>query len=226
MGVASHLGIRLDEYDARIRTFVPHYERMLEGVAGALDALAGDTPTIVDLGIGTGALSGRCLAVRPAARLIGVDGDAGMLDAARVRLAGHANVDLVHADFLDHPIPACDAIVASIALHHIATPERKKAFYASCARALRTGGVLITADAFFGKDPRLAARHHQAWLEHLMRSYPRAEAEGWLRAWSHEDVYFPLEDEVAWLAEAGFATDIVFRADGFAVIAALGDASR
>ena len=32
MGVATHLGIKLSEYDARIRTFIPDYEEML-GVA-------------------------------------------------------------------------------------------------------------------------------------------------------------------------------------------------
>ena len=30
MGVASHLGIKLTEYDSRIRTFIPHYEEMLD----------------------------------------------------------------------------------------------------------------------------------------------------------------------------------------------------
>jgi hypothetical protein len=33
MGVAAHLGIRLREYDARIRTFIPHYEEMLDAAA-------------------------------------------------------------------------------------------------------------------------------------------------------------------------------------------------
>src|SRR4026208_979520 len=66
MSVASHLGIRLADYDARIRTFIPDYEEML-GVAAA--AIPARTRTIVDLGIGTGALSARCLAPAPAARV-------------------------------------------------------------------------------------------------------------------------------------------------------------
>ena len=59
MGVASHLGIKLTEYDSRIRTFIPHYEEMLDVAAAAIPPRA---RTIVDLGIGTGALSSRCLA--------------------------------------------------------------------------------------------------------------------------------------------------------------------
>ena len=33
MGVASHLGIQLTEYDRRIRTFIPDYEEMLDAAA-------------------------------------------------------------------------------------------------------------------------------------------------------------------------------------------------
>ena len=57
MGVATHLGIKLADYDSRIRTFIPHYEEMLDVAAAAIQPRA---RTIVDLGIGTGALSARC----------------------------------------------------------------------------------------------------------------------------------------------------------------------
>ena len=53
MSVATHLGIDLAEYDARIRSFIPDYEEMLAVAAAAVPAQA---RTIVDLGIGTGAL--------------------------------------------------------------------------------------------------------------------------------------------------------------------------
>ena len=50
MSVATHLGIDLAEYDARIRTFIPHYEEMLDVAASVIDP---KSETIVDLGIGT-----------------------------------------------------------------------------------------------------------------------------------------------------------------------------
>ena len=86
MGVASHLGIQLDEYDARIRTFIPRYERMLDVAADAVAGLKGRSPVILDLGIGSGALSARCLTRLPAARIVGIDEDRGMLELARRRL--------------------------------------------------------------------------------------------------------------------------------------------
>jgi hypothetical protein len=58
MSVANHLGIDLSEYDARIRTFIPNYEEMLDVVASVIDPMSS---MILDLGIGTGALSERCV---------------------------------------------------------------------------------------------------------------------------------------------------------------------
>ena len=54
MGVASHLGIKIAEYDMRIRTFIPDYEEMLNVVA---DAVPPRARTMVDIGTGTGALA-------------------------------------------------------------------------------------------------------------------------------------------------------------------------
>ena len=45
MSVASHLHIRLDEYDARIRTFIPRYDEMIEAAAGTLGVLEQARPT-------------------------------------------------------------------------------------------------------------------------------------------------------------------------------------
>ena len=42
MSVATHLGIDLGEYDARIRTFIPHYEEMLDVAAGSLAGCVAD----------------------------------------------------------------------------------------------------------------------------------------------------------------------------------------
>jgi len=220
MGVARHLRIALDEYDDRIRAFVPHYDRMVRGVASTLDDVVPAEPTIVDLGIGTGALAAACLGVRPGARIVGIDADPAMLEAARARLADVQQLELIAADFTSAKLPECDAIVACIALHHVATPAAKRELYARCARALRPGGCVVSADCFPARHTRLAGEHREAWLAHLEKNFTRAEAEGHLAAWAGEDVYFPLADELAWLREAGLHPEVVWRQDGFAIVTA------
>ena len=47
------------------------------------------------------------------------------------------------------------------------------------------------------------------------------KAEGFLRAWAKEDVYFTLDREVELLQDAGFAVEMAFREDCFAVVVGL-----
>src|SRR6185503_5153862 len=100
MSVASHLGIELAEYDHRIRTFIPNYEEMLDAAADAVDPNA---RTIVELGIGTGALAARCLKRARNATVIGIDADDEILGLARRRLRGAAT--LRTANFVQAPLP-------------------------------------------------------------------------------------------------------------------------
>ena len=215
MSVAAHLGIRLSEYDARIRTFIPDYDTMLDVAASAIPRR---TRTIVDLGIGTGALAARCLEHAPRARVVGIDADAGILALASRRLGDR--VTSVAGSFLRTPLPACDAVVASFALHHVRTRSAKAALYRRIRAALRPGGRLVVVDCQPALDRTLRAAQRDAWLEHLRASYTRARALGLLADWSHEDVYVPLESELALLRRSGLRADVVWRRGAVAVLSA------
>jgi ubiquinone/menaquinone biosynthesis C-methylase UbiE len=216
MSVAAHLGIRLDEYDARIRTFIPRYQTMLDVAAEAFAGLGRRSPVVVDLGTGSGALSARCLSRVPSTRIVGIDEDEGMLDLARQRLG--PRLTAVTGSFLSQPLPRCDAIVASFALHHVATPALKSALYKKCFAALKPGGRLVNADCFLAPGAAARARHHAAWRRHLMRTYSRVESSRFLRTWAKEDTYFTLADELELLRAAGFTTAVHWRRASFAVI--------
>lgn len=219
MAVSSHLKIALNEYDARIRTFIPGYEEMLAAAASALVAAGRSVRTVVDLGTGTGALAVRVARAVPDVELVGVDEDPGMLGMAARRLKKH-HATLTVGNFVRGALPRCDAITASLALHHIEQRRVKKALYARARAALRAGGVLVTADCHPASNRALAAMGREAWHAHLAKSYGPRKAESFLRAWAHEDFYVPLDAELALLQAAGFATDVVWRHGSFAVIAA------
>jgi ubiquinone/menaquinone biosynthesis C-methylase UbiE len=221
MTVASHLNIRLDEYDARIRTFIPGYEQMLDAAVQALRALEVRNPVIVDLGTGTGALAARCISVRSDAKLIAVDEDPAILAMARQRLARDGAVaSFLQCSFLDTQLPQADAIVASLALHHVRTVERKQQFYSQCRGALSRDGLFISADCFVSADARLAELERDAWRAHLQRSYSDADTEGYFAVWAMEDFYLPLTQELAMLRDAGFTPDVAWRIPPFAVVVA------
>lgn len=216
---AAHLGITLREYDRRIRTFIPHYQEMLSEAAAVVAASCrGRRPVLVDLGIGTGALAALCAAAVPGARIVGIDSDPDMLATARRRIG--VRLKPIEGDIVEALVPPCDAIVASFALHHIRSRRVKADVYRKCARALRSGGVLVSADCCPAIDRSTAMRDREAWLAHLSRWYSSRASEAYLRAWSDEDTYQPLRVEMSLMESAGFAVEVCWRRDSFAVLAA------
>jgi tRNA (cmo5U34)-methyltransferase len=217
MGTGAHLGIDLAEYDARIRTFIPDYEGLHGAILEALQAtVRRSRPTILELGIGTGALAARCLEAYPSSRIVGIDEDAAMLSAAGTRLDGR--VRAIQGSFESIDLPPSDAIVACLALHHVPPGARARRLFRRLRRALRPGGVFVNADCFPASNARLAAADRGAWAAHLERTYSPAEVRGYFRRWAREDYYVPLADELSALRRAGFHADVAMRRHAFAVI--------
>ena len=215
MSTATHLGIRLSEYDRRIRTFIPHYEEMLDAAAALMPPHA---TSILDLGTGTGALAARCLRVARKARITGIDTDASMLALAGRRLGARAT--LIHSRFEDAAFPRADAVVASLALHHIFLPAVKMSVYRRVRRALRPGGLLVIADCSPAAERSLRQAQQRHWINHVCRTYSRAQALAYYRGWRREDHYKPLDTELKMLRSCGFHPEVVWRRGMFAVLAA------
>src|SRR5581483_5652549 len=205
-------GIDLAQYDARIRTFIPHYEEMLDVAASAVDPKTG---MLVDLGIGTGALSARCRPFARKAELVGIDSDPEMLKAAAMRVPG---AKFICSSFLRCDIPSCDVVVASFALHHVRTRNAKGALYQRIAAALRSGGQIVSVDCQPAQEKRIARRQFEAWKAHLRLWYDEQQSSDYLAAWAKEDVYVPLASEIALMEQAGFGVEVLWRKDAFAVL--------
>src|SRR6478752_750540 len=129
--VLAHLGLAASDYDAVIRKYIGGYERLLAEVVSLVD---GD---VIDLGAGTGALSAAVLAGKATTRVKLVDIDPAMLEVARDRLAPFGDrVTVANALFMDGLTP-CDAVVASLSLHHVAHLGDKRALYRRIYEVLR-----------------------------------------------------------------------------------------
>ena len=220
MSVASHLAVSPAKYDARIRSLIPLYDELIAEAARALGHAARPVRTVVDLGIGTGALARACLEHASGARVWGIDADPAMMAVARARLGTRARrVTMTIGSFLDEALPPCDAIVASYSLHHIRTTRAKLAFYRRCHRALRPGGVLINGDCAPASTAGGFARDLDVWFAHLGKTFgSRARGRRVYESWADEDTYVPLAEEIRLLQRAGFAVDVPWRRSPFAVM--------
>ncbi|OKJ74928.1 class I SAM-dependent methyltransferase [Streptomyces sp. CB02460] len=113
-----------------------------EAAATAVLGLVPDTArTLLDIGCGTGLVTGRIAAGRPGLRVTGADAAHGMAVVARQRVGA---VVLADARRLPLPDAAVDAVSAVWLLHLLREPGTVPAVVAEAARVLRPGGVFVT----------------------------------------------------------------------------------
>ena len=160
-----------------------HARRLYQHVVGEVTyAVAGmPAPRVLDLGCGTGALAERLLDAIPGCSLTGVDLSPRMVEVARVRLAGRADVLLGDAERLPFHDAAFDVVVCNDSFHHYPDPERAT-FQAW--RVLAAGGALVLGDVW---QPTPARALMNAWMprsrEGDVRIYSEAELRDVLGTW-------------------------------------------
>jgi SAM-dependent methyltransferase len=209
--VQNHLHIAVADYDRVIRTYIPGYEEMLETVAWWLGAIAPENGKVIELGGGTGALAQAILSKLPKMHVEIWDVDPQMMGLARERLASFGDRATVKERSFLETIDPCDAVVASIALHHIPKMETKRDVYANIYSALRQHGIFLNADATVDDtEPGRAAMYR--WWSRFMstKGISETEAHKLFNDWAAEDTYQPLTDELAALGKAGFRHPEVF----------------
>jgi tRNA (cmo5U34)-methyltransferase len=203
------------DYDALRRRLVPCFDAFYGAAVRALDTVP--AKRVLDLGAGTGALSLRIAEAFPRAELVLVDGAPAMLERASAALGERATT--VVADLRD-PLPDgpfC-AVVSALAIHHL-DDDDKRDLIARAHDALAPGGVFINADQVLGPTPALDGRQLE-WHRRASAALG-ASADEWeaaLERMAH-DRCATVEDQLAWLREAGFAdVDCTFRDGRFAVL--------
>ncbi|MFF8989268.1 class I SAM-dependent methyltransferase [Streptomyces sp. NPDC014983] len=133
------------DYDkeARVYDALRGGEARAEAAADAVLDLIPDRPgRLLDLACGTGIVTRRLAAARPALGVSGADLAPGMIRRAAVRLPGA----VVRADSRRLPFPGAtfDAVISIWLLHLLTDPDDLRAVIAECARVLRPGGVYVT----------------------------------------------------------------------------------
>lgn len=209
--VEQHLNLDPAAYDAEIRRLVWLYDELLaEGVL-LLSRLVAPTAQVLDLGGGTGSLSEAILTALPEVRVTLLDVDPAMLARAQTRLAKFATRVTFHLSDFAAALPECDAVVASLALHHLREPASKTAVYAAIHARLPSGGVFLNLDASVAVEPILAELTYSRWAEAMgAHGIDEATARGHFADWAHEDRYFSIFEELTFLSQAGFAAPECF----------------
>jgi tRNA (cmo5U34)-methyltransferase len=174
---------------------------------------------VLDLGGGTGALAADIAERFPNTTVEIWDIDPAMLNIARGRCAHFGKrIHYVEHSFCG-PFPQCDAVAASLSLHHIKDLATKAAAYRHIFQALRPGGIFVNADTAVPETPELKKRVFQIWADSMRpHGISNEQAHEHFESWAGDDFYPPLLTELELLADAGFSEPECFWRDGAAVV--------
>jgi tRNA (cmo5U34)-methyltransferase len=172
---------------------VPDYEELQDQTAAATEGVA--ARWMLDLGVGTGETARRVLERHPEARLVGIDSSMEMLERARELLPG---VELL-VQRLEEPLPGgpFDLVVSALAVHHL-DGAAKRDLFGRVGAALRPAGRFVLADVVVPERAEDA-------VTPLTPGF---------------DLPDGLDDQRAWLADAGFESETVWARRDLAVVRA------
>jgi SAM-dependent methyltransferase len=162
-----------------------------EGERVLLNQIPADAKRILDLGTGDGRTLALTLLNKPDVEGVGLDFSEPMLLQAQKRFANDKRIALVRHD-LNESLPAdlgCfDAVVSSLAIHHL-THERKKHLYEEIFGLLGSGGVFCNLEHVSSPTERV----------HL-----RFQKEIGQTADDPSNKLLDVETQLAWLRQIGF----------------------
>lgn len=177
-------------YLENMRADIPVFDDLQDETARATEGIA--VEDILELGIGTGMTAKRVLAVHPRARLVAIDESEAMLAEADV--AGDLRVSR-----LEDPLPEgpFDLVVSCLAIHHL-DAYGKRDLFRRIAEVLRPGGRFVLADVVV----------------------PEREEDAVTPTTPGFDRPDPLDHQLEWLREAGFAPETTWTWKDLAVVRA------
>jgi tRNA (cmo5U34)-methyltransferase len=169
-----------DTYLAEMAAEIPGYEELQEAVVTA----TADLPAtrVLELGTGTGETALRVRGRHPDAGWVGIDSSEAMLARARERLP---DADL-RLQRLEDELPAgpFDLVISALAVHHL-DGAGKRDLFSRVARVLRPEGRFVLGDVVVPAD----GQEGPIFIDWEM------------------DLPDSVEDQVAWLREAGFEAE-------------------
>jgi tRNA (cmo5U34)-methyltransferase len=166
-----------DTYLAEMAAEIPGYQELQEAIVAAAVGLR--AARVLELGTGTGETALRVRAKHPEASWVGIDSSEAMLARARERLP---DADL-RLQRLEDELPAgpFELVVSALAVHHL-DGAGKRGLFSRVAAVLGPGGRFVLGDVVVPS----AGQEGPIYIDWVM------------------DKPDSVEDQLAWLREAGF----------------------
>ncbi len=187
-------------YDLGRRKLIPCFE---EFYSKTVELIPRNADHILDLGAGTGLLSGFIRERFPDARLHLIDNAGSMLAQADRRFARDQEAFCQLGDYTTAAWGSSyDAIVSALSIHHL-TDEAKRKLFLRVHAALKPGGIFINAEQILGPSAPLEEQTKTAWLAEVRALGATEEEVAASLLRQTEDRCATISDQLCWMEEAG-----------------------
>jgi tRNA (cmo5U34)-methyltransferase len=206
--IKNHFEEEAEMYDGIIKNLIPYYNQMVEALMNTLPFDRTAEIDAIDLGCGTGTISRAVRDAYPKAKLTCVDISEKMLKMASGKLSDVSDAAFINRNFYDFSFDKkYDAVVSSLALHHLVTKEDKLDFYRKIYSCLNSGGIFINADVVLASTDALQDRYMAQWKNFMCMNVSRDEVESkWIPTYYEEDRPVSMMEHFEMLKGAGLDT--------------------
>lgn len=222
--IKNHFEEEAAQYDTIIKNLIPYYNQMVEALVNTLPFSNSKDIEVIDLGCGTGTISKAVKSAYPKARITCVDISEKMLHIAAGKLNEAKDTVYINRSFYDFSFDKkYDAIVSSLALHHLVTKADKLEFYKKIYSGLNNGGIFINADVVLASSDILQERYMEQWKNFMCGNVPKDEVDNkWIPTYYEEDRPVSMIEHFEMLKAVGFnVMDLIWKYYNFAVYMAI-----
>lgn len=207
-----------EKYDSQRRKLIPCFDDFYSIPVSIIETHS-STPTVLDIGAGTGLFSSFILNKFPEAKVTLIDISEKMINVAKERFSHFSNINYIVDDYTSYEYDnKFDIIVSSLSIHHL-TDTEKKNLYIQIYDLLNDGGIFVNADQVLGHTASLEKLYKDDWKnkvessglteEEIYAAYERTKL----------DKMATLTQQLNWLEESGFKdVDCIYKYFNFVVM--------
>jgi tRNA (cmo5U34)-methyltransferase len=201
-------------YDSQRKNLIPVFDDFY-GIAIDSIKIDNSQPNVLEIGTGTGLFTEMFIKKYPNARMDLVDIAEDMLNIAKERFKVNKNLNFYFENIIEFEPKQnkqYDAIISSLAIHHLPDDEKKE-LYKKIAKWIKPEGIFVNAEMIAGETEYLN-KMYEDWQIQLALNAGLDE-EGKKKALKRMDldIKAPVSEQLNWLENAGFShVDCIYKA--------------
>lgn len=207
-----------NQYDSQRSKLIPCFDDFYSIPISIINTHS-STPTVLDIGSGTGLFTSLLLKKYPKANITLIDISEKMTDIAKERFSNFSNINYIIDDYTSYEFDSkFDIIISSLSIHHL-TDVEKRNLYQRVYSFLNEDGIFLNADQVLGHTPFLENLYKNDWKNKVENSGLTEDELQTANERTKLDKMSTLADQLNWLKESGFKdVDCIYKYFNFVVL--------